>query len=289
MRFTVRLLFWLFQPFMINAQENHFLSGKILNDQSKEPLAQVRVAFEESQILGQTDVNGFFKLPIDGEGEVILTISVVDFVTKRIPISLENQSLDLGILYLEPDVLVEQTDNLISLTDAELFDDDVSSNASGLLQATRDIFLNRAAFDFGQAFFRVRGYDAQNGKVLLNGVPMNKFFDGRPQWNNWGGLNDATRNQQFTHGLQPSEYNFGGILGTTNIDTRPSGLRPGTRLSTSTSNRTYSGRLMATHTSGLQKNRLAYSISASRRWAEEGYVDGSLTMLYPYSGHWNIA
>ncbi|MGF1559630.1 MAG: carboxypeptidase-like regulatory domain-containing protein [Flavobacteriaceae bacterium] len=276
MRFTVRLFLWLFQPFMINAQENHFLSGKILNNQSKEPLAHVRVAFEESQLLGQTDVNGFFKLPIDGEGEVILTISVVDFVTKRIPISLENQSLDLGILYLEPDVLVEQTDNLISLTDAELFDDQVSSNASGLLQATRDIFLNRAAFDFGQAFFRVRGYDAQNGKVLLNGIPMNKFFDGRPQWNNWGGLNDATRNQQFTHGLQPSEYNFGGILGTTNIDTRPSGLRPGTRLSSSASNRTYTGRLMVTHSSGLQKNRLAYSISASRRWAKEGYVDGSL-------------
>ena len=252
------------------------LSGQILNNQSKEPVANVLILIEGNQTSSQTDANGFFSLEISVEGELILNISLTDFVTKRIPISSAGQSLNLGQLYLERDISVEQTDNLITLTDAEVLDDEVSSVSSGLLQATRDIFLSRAAFDFGQAFFRVRGYDSQNGKVLLNGIPMNKFFDGRPQWNNWGGLNDATRNQQFTHGLQPSEYNFGGILGTTNIDTRPSGLRAGTRLSSSASNRTYAGRLMVTHTSGLNKNGLAYSVSASRRWARQGYIDGTL-------------
>ena len=45
--------------------------------------------------------------------------------------------------------------------------------------------------------------------------------------NNWGGLNDVTRNQEYANGLEASDFTFGGILGNTNIDTRPSGLRPG--------------------------------------------------------------
>lgn len=276
MRFLLLSCLWLLLPDIASAQEMFILSGQIMNDQSKEPLSNVLVTIEGTQVSSETNIDGLFSIEIPTTDELILNISALDFRTKRIPISSDIQSSNLGTLYLERDISVEQTDNLITLTDAELLDDEVSSVSSGLLQATRDIFLNRAAFDFGQAFFRVRGYDSQNGKVLLNGIPMNKFFDGRPQWNNWGGLNDATRNQQFTHGLQPSEYNFGGILGTTNIDTRPSGLRAGTRLSTSASNRTYAGRLMVTHTSGLNKKGLAYSVSASRRWARQGYIEGTL-------------
>src|SRR5690606_36126617 len=124
------------------------------------------------------------------------------------------------------------------LGEDDISEEETVSLASGILQATRDVFLNRAAFDFGQAFFRVRGYDSENGAVLINGIPMNKLVDGRPQWNDWGGLNDVTRNQEFTLGLQASDYNFGGVLGSTSVDTRPSGFRPGARLSASASNRT---------------------------------------------------
>ena len=33
---------------------------------------------------------------------------------------------------------------------------------------------------------------------------------------------------------------------------------------------------MTTYNSGLHKNGLAYSISGSRRWAKQGYIDGTL-------------
>src|SRR5690606_11346576 len=136
------------------------------------------------------------------------------------------------------DIATEGSENLLTLSEVDISDEESVSLASGLLQATRDMCLNRAAFDFSQAFFRVRGYDSENGTVLVNGIPMNKLLDGRPQWNNWGGLNDVTRNQEFTLGIQASDHNFGGILGATNIDTRPSGFRPGLLLSASASNRT---------------------------------------------------
>ena len=284
MRFlTVFVLIFVF-PFALLAQENTAVSGTVLDTRTKEPIIGVTVTIETHKISKTTDSNGQFQIAIPSQGDYILNITASDFIVKRIPISLEGQNLDLGIVYLEKDIATEQTDNLISLTESELLDDEINSNSSALLQATRDVFLNRAAFDFGQAFFRVRGYDSQNGKVLVNGIPMNKFYDGRPQWNNWGGLNDVTRNQQFSNGLAASDFTFGGILANTNIDTRPSGMRPGTRLSASASNRTYAGRLMATYSSGLQKNGLAYSVSASRRWAKQGYIDGTLYDAYSAFG-----
>ncbi len=268
----------------LSAQELSFITGKVLNSVDNTPIVSATIGIEGNQNTVQTNDLGEFKINIPSAGDFILTISFQDFGVKRIPVLLENTGLNIGSVYLQRDISVEQNDNLITLTDAELLDDEGSSNALGLLQSTRDVFLNRAAFDFGQAFFRVRGYDSQNGEILLNGIPMNKLFDGRPQWNNWGGLNDVVRNQQFSIGLTASDYTFGGILGNTNIDLRPSGLRPGFRISSSASNRTYAGRIMGTYNSGLQENGLAYMFSASRRWAKEGYIDGTLYDAYSFYG-----
>ncbi|MFS4454598.1 carboxypeptidase-like regulatory domain-containing protein [Maribacter sp. 2304DJ31-5] len=277
-------LLFLAQLTCLCAQDISKVTGAVYNGIDKTPLTGVVIAIEGERISCQTNKSGNFQLITPLKGDYILTVTYPDFLVKRVPLSLENKTLDMGIIYLERDINIEKNDNLITLSDDELSDDGSSSSALGLLQSTRDVFLNRAAFDFSQAFFRIRGYDAQNGEVLLNGLPMNKFFDGRPQWNNWGGLNDVVRNQEFSNGLSPSEYTFGGISGNTNIDLRPAGLRPGVRISSSVSNRTYAGRIMATYNSGLQKNGLAYMLSASRRWAKEGYIEGTLYDAYSIYG-----
>lgn len=262
--------------FQVLGQEAITIRGKLMDTQLNRPIQNARVMLEGTSLWVETNADGEFELTTVQTGEQLLVCTANDFVTKRLALQLEGAELDLGTVFMEPDLTIEQTDNLITLTDIELSDDvEAVSASAGLLQSTRDVFLNRAAFDFGQAFFRVRGYDSREGKVFINNMPMNKFFDGRPQWNNWGGLNDVVRNQTFTNGLEAAEMGFGGILGNTNIDTRPSGLRPGLRLSASASNRTYSGRLMATYTSSANDDWY-YTVSGSRRWATEGYVDGTL-------------
>ena len=269
---------------VIFAQNIKSISGEIQDSASKTRFSKVTIEIEGTPYSSITNKDGEFLLQTPLIGNYILNISYPDYLIKRMPITISNQDIILGVIYLEKDIAVELNDNLISLTDSELLEDEIGSNPSGLLQATKDIFLQRAAFDFGQAFFRVKGYDSQYGKVLINGMEMNKMFDGRPQWNNWGGLNDVTRNQQFTSGLDASEYSFGAILGVTNINTKPSGMRPGIRLSSSASNRTYGGRLMTTYTSKFNSNGFAYSISGSRRWAKEGYMDGTLYDAYSLFG-----
>lgn len=268
----------------IKAQKLQSISGEIQDSSSKTIFPNVSIEIEGTSYIGVTNNDGKFLLETLLMGNYILNISYPDYRIKRIPIAISDQDIVLGVIYLEKDIAVELNDNLISLTDSELLDDEIGANPTGLLQATKDIFQQRAAFDFGQAFFRVKGYDSQYGKVLLNGIEMNKMFDGRPQWNNWGGLNDVTRNQQFNSGLEASEYSFGAILGVTNINTKPSGMRPGMRISSSASNRTYGGRLMATYTSKINGNGLLYSVSGSRRWAKEGYVNGTLYDAYSVFG-----
>ena len=271
-RFTV--LFFTVTP-LLWAQQTQ-IQGTIADEMTKQPILNAQIRFDENKATTSIE-DGSFQLTVEEVGRGSLLIDKFGFTPKKIPLQFEGLPIALGTIYLIPDLELEKTDNLITLTDAD-FSDDVESLSSsvGLLQATRDIFLTRAAFDFGQAFFRVRGYDSREGNVLLNGMIMNKIFDGRPQWNNWGGLNDVLRNQEFTNGLQANSYTFGGILGTTQIDVRPSLQRPGSRLSSSFSNRTYSGRAMATYHSGQKENGLSYSFSGSRRWAKQGYIDGTL-------------
>jgi hypothetical protein len=266
-------------------QQETVISGSVQAMGLNTPVQNAAIAIETLSQTFFTDANGRFKIQIFENGEHVLAISFPDFLPKRFAVICDGEPIDLGNIFLEKDITQEKSDNLITLTDGDLLDDgEAVSGALGLLQSTKDVFLNRAAFDFGQAFFKVRGYDSRNGTVMINGIPMNKFFDGRPQWNNWGGLNDVQRNQEYTHGLEVNAYTFGGILGNTQINVRPSGMRPGIRLSSSASNRTYRGRLMATYNSGPSQKGWAYSFSASRRWAQEGYVQGTLYDAYSFFG-----
>ena len=164
----------------------------------------------------------------------------------------------------------------ISLSDDELNDDtSAADNISGLLNSSMDVFYRTAAYEFSSSFFKVRGLDSDNAILQINGIKMNKLYNGRPQWSNWGGLNDVLRNQELSNGSIPLKYNFGGILGSNNINVRASEYGEGGRITYSSSNRSYANRLMATYNSGMLEKGWAYSLSIGRRWGNEGYQDAS--------------
>jgi len=275
-KITLILLFGFFA--ISSYAQDALIKGSVIDGLSFEPIEAVTVTIEDSNLFQLTDALGTFifkeNIPL---GEQILRISKGGYITKRYPITVnEGKTVNITDMILDRDAA--QTADLftITLSDDEL-NDDVSGadNISGLLASSLDIFQRTAAFEFSSSFFRVRGLDSKNGSILINGVEMNKTFNGRPQWSNWGGINDVLRNQELTWGLTPSNYNFGGVLGTTNINVRASKARPGSRLTYSSSNRSYTNRLMATDASGLLKNNWAYTISVGRRWGNEGYQDAT--------------
>ncbi|WP_299764168.1 TonB-dependent receptor [uncultured Dokdonia sp.] len=257
------------------------VKGTVIDRITTENLAEATVFIEGTSQTMQTGADGAFVLTQVPVGDQILSISKNGYVTRRFPVVInEGQTLDLGEVTLDVDVAKEQELNgLISLSDNDLNgeDDDIGGlNVSGLLSAGRDTYLSAAAFDWSATFFRPRGLDNANGKLLINGIEMNKQFSGRPQWGNWGGLNDVQRNREFTQGLSANEYSFGGLAGTTNIDMRASQYRKGGRVSYASANRSYQGRIMASYSSGVRADGWAYTILASRRFGNEGYIDGTL-------------
>ena len=257
------------------------IRGIIIDNNSEKPLSEVLISIKNTIFTTKTDLNGAFHIKALSKGNYILEIKFNGFETQNLPLELSNNTLDLGVVLLFRDFTDQLDLSIITISDDELNNDaSAADNISGLLQASKDIFLRTAAFEFSSSFFKVKGLDSGNGKVLINGIQMNKVYDGRAQWSNWGGLNDVLRNQEFSNGLAASNVTFGGILGTTNMNTRASLQRPGTRFSYSSSNRSYVHRAMATHTTGISKNGWAMTFSASRRAGTEGFNDGTSYNAY---------
>ncbi len=168
------------------------------------------------------------------------------------------------------------TDNIpvISLDEND-GQDGSAQNISSQLGAGRDPFLNAATFKFGAVRFRIRGYDADNFNTYINGSPMENLDNGFTPYGQWGGLNDVLRNRESTSGLKSTTFGYGDIGGSTFFDTRASYQRKQTSINYASSNRNYNNRIMLTHSTGLNSKGWAFSFSASRRWATEGYSDGT--------------
>jgi hypothetical protein len=257
------------------------IKGIVIENNSKKALSNVVISIKNTILTTKTDLNGAFHIKALSKGNYILEIKFIGFESQNLPIEISNNTIDLGVILLFRDFTDALDLGIITISDDELNNDaSAADNISGLLQASKDIFLRTAAFEFSSSFFKVKGLDSGNGKVLINGIQMNKVYDGRAQWSNWGGLNDVLRNQEFTNGLATSNVTFGGILGTTNMNTRASLQRPGTRLSYSSSNRSYVHRAMATHSTGISKNGWAMTFSASRRAGAEGFNEGTSYNAY---------
>ena len=253
------------------------VQGVVKDSQTLQSMSEVKVEIEGSVLSTTTNQQGEFSFSADvPDGNQTLILTKTNYLNLYYPIVITSGELvNMGELFLELD---NENDELftITLSDDELNDDTSGAdNISGLLSASQDIFQRAAAFEFSPSFFRLRGLNTDNGTVLMNGIEMNKLFDGRPQWSNWGGMNDVLRSQELSNGLAPSPYNFGGLLGSTNINLRASNYRSGGRITYSSSNRSYTNRLMATYASGILDGGWAYAFTLGRRWGGEGFQDGT--------------
>ncbi len=258
------LYFFLLIPTFLFSQE---LRITVIDKSTSENISNVLVELNSGERF-YTDDQGEFSLNLEGKSEA--TLSREGYITLQITVDQETKIVELEREIFGSDV----ESGIISLTDFDLSDDSNTSDfASGLLSSFNDVFQSIAAYQFGPARFRQRGYDSRNNKILMNGIEVNKIYDGRPQWSNWGGLNDVLRNREYSTGLEKSRTAFGGINGSTNFILRTSLYQKGLRVSYSSTNTSYTNRLLATYSSSYGK--WDYTVSVSRRWAEEGHFEGT--------------
>lgn len=281
-RLLLMLSLFLFAFTLLNAQVK--VTGVVKDKVSQETLPGVQIILKGSDFESKTKSDGKFEMNNVPPGTYLLNLTLNDYEAVSQSINIENSDIDLGVIFMNLSVQNTGNDVIIELSNEELegSDDDLQTNISGILHGSKDVFLNTAGFTFGPLRFRLRGYDNKYSNLYMNGIQTNDPESGRAVWAYWGGLNDAVRNKETFKGIAETDFSFGGIGGSTNINTRASHIRVGTKLTYSFTNRSYNHRAMFIHSTGMMKNGWALVVSGSKRYAEEGYTEGTSYDAYAY-------
>ena len=219
-----------------------------------------------------TEADGTFEFRGVVPGIYRLQFEAGDFQPLEMSVRVGSTMVDLGYVSLASDYFVEQVD------DADFAEFDTESvdveSMPMVLSASKDMFDNIAGYKFSAMRFRPRGYDAGQTGVYLNGIYFNDAMSGYTPWSLWSGLNDATRNQELSSGLDISDYGVGATGGTTNINARASQMRKGFRASVVNANNMYRYRLMLSYASGENDKGWSYALMASTRQGRNDWVKG---------------
>ena len=260
-----------------------------VKDQQGKPVESAEIELGASTENVKADKIGYFQFVDLQPGQYQINVSKPNFETKVIEftVSANEKRRDLGVISLLPAPFANA--GVMVIDDSAADNDEGGGSAMqptvGLLSSGRDIFQSVTAFELGAYWFRPRGVENRFEDVIFNGVSMSKNDDGKVDFSNWGGLNDVTRYPfESVDNITPSEYAFGNLGGVVYYNTRASSYRKQTSLAYSFTNRSYFHRAMATYSSGLSKNGWAFTFSGSRRWADEGVIDGTYQDSYAYFG-----
>ena len=235
------------------------VSGTVLDRRDSKPIVGATVSIGLENL--KTAQDGTFTIDnAPAKGKITLSVSAPGYQSMVVTVKdFENALYYLDVSAVEDDFPVFELDG----------DEEMGyggQTVSGLETSSEDVFDRNAGYNLSFSYFRPRGYDNQNSSVYINGALMNDPENGRASWSEWGGLNDATRNNETVSGLKPNNFSLGNVGGAENIDMRASSMPKQHKFTYSLSNRTYTHRLMYTYGSGLTAKGWAFSLSLSRRW-----------------------
>lgn len=261
------------------AQIGGGIKGTVVSRTSRAVIDQVKVTLTPGDVVSMTDASGEFLFEGLSEGEYLLRFEAAEYDVLTMPVKVGKTLREVRAMMV-PERNAMMDDAVFAEFDTETAEDAQSLPSS--LSASKDVFNNIASYQFSEMRFNVRGYDSQFSDVYMNGIQLNDAMTGYTPWSLWSGLNDATRNQEITSGLRMGEMGIGGVAGTTNINTRPSQMRKGWRMSLVNANSMYRFRGMVTYASGAQDNGWSYAFSVSTRQGGNDYVKGVFYNAYGY-------
>jgi hypothetical protein len=257
------------------------VKGRAIDSQTKQPLPGVTVSIQTFET--KTDAKGYFELSV-APGEYSITIVSEDLAPYTSNVIVPENGIDLGEIGMSAKSSNAEGSGVaeITLSDSDFENDKSGQSVSGLLHSASDAFVNASSYSLSAGNFRIRGYDGADIMMYMNGLPLNDPENGRASYSEWGGLNNVTKNKDSHHGLNPSSYAIGTIGGETNINTCAAQIRKQSNLSYAIANKSYDHRLMYTYATGMKENGWAFVLSGSKRWAINGYVDGTSYDAYSY-------
>jgi hypothetical protein len=274
------ILLFLVSALTSSMGQSILVKGNLNGDLPQTPIFRGEVQLLGTGLSTLSDIDGNFSFVVPIADSYTFKMVYTIYQEKLITIAhgslLEEGILDLGTVELIRSARSDEGADAIPIVSLEDGDEgEGNQDISSILSASRDLYLSTAAFTFSPARFRIRGFDRRYGSLILNGVEVADPESGFIGFGTWGGLNDVVRKSVSQIGLQANDVTFGNIETTAIIDSRAGSQRPGTNVSFAVSNRTYRQRVMATYASGWNKKGWAFAVSGSRRWAQEGYIEGT--------------
>ena len=257
------------------------LTGVVVNGSSGSPLNGATVYVSGLNRQATTNFNGQFRLNVPDGTNDVLVVMCDGFDSFSTEIADAHGTVNTGEIRLTrseeaADSYLFDSEDLIF--DEAVLDDDegAQQSVSALTGASDNIYYSTASYNFGPMYFRYRGLDNQYQSVYINGVRMNDLIRGSFSFSTLLGMTSrAFRNKTTSVGMEASNYAFGDIGGSVNYNTTTDLYAPGFNGSMSFTNSNYMYRLMATYSTGLNKNGWAFTASAIGRYAKEGVMDGT--------------
>ena len=258
------------------------IRGKVVSRNGRAAVSDVKVTVESLGLTATTDREGRFLFENLPAGQYMIQFSTPEYEDLELMVRVSNDFIqDVKSVVISPLGGFNAVDGAVFVESDSETDSDMQA-LPGKLSSSKDLFSNIASYRFSEMRFNVRGLDAQYSDIMLTGIRSNDAMTGYGPWSLWSGLNDATRNQENTSGLEMMDYGVGGIGGMTNINARASQMRKGFRVSVSNANQLYRFRAMVSYASGQLDNGWSYAFSFGTRQGGNGYVDGIYYNAYSY-------
>ena len=182
-------------------------------------------------------------------------------------------------------------ESVFTFTEAQLGEDDDMTQSVTILNYGTNLYTSEVGFQFSPVRFRYRAFNPKYNDVFINGVAMNDMETGQFRFSMVGGLNQQTRNADFTLPFESNSFAMPAMAGSNNYNFRAGNMAAGHRATLSMANRNYTLRGMYTYASGFNSKGWAFAANLTYRWANRGYVEGTfynaLSYFFGVQKQWN--
>lgn len=268
------------------------VTGKLVDNDTAEPLIGAAVIVEGTTIGTTTGVDGGFSLTVDNS-KGFLVIKYVGYNEKRQQfdaeenpnlgtIELESSAIGLGEVYVTASLgVARKTPVAMSTVNPAFIEERLGTQEfPEILKSTPGVYATKSGGGYGDSKINMRGFQAANVAVMVNGVPMNDMEWGGVYWSNWAGLSDVTRAMQTQRGLGASKVSAPSVGGSINIITNSLEAKKGGSVSYGMGNDGYN-KVLFTVSTGMNEKGWALSILGAKTWGD-GYIQGTEFEGYNY-------
>ena len=290
-RFSLMLLFLLCLAGIVGAQST--LTGVILDKESQEPLDGVSIFNATSKTSGVSGLDGTFSIP-GGSGKQRLEISYIGFIPVSVEAVATGKSTNIGKILMASDAvnlgdvtvsasmaIRRKTPVALSTLEPMVLEAKLSNQEfPEILKSTPGVYATKVGGAYGDSRINLRGFEAANIAVMVNGVPVNDMEWGGVYWSNWANLGDVTRSLQVQRGLGASKIASPSVGGSINIVTRSTDAKKGGNVFYSIGNDGYMKEGF-TFSTGLNEKGWAMTLLGAKNTGN-GYIQGTEFEAYSY-------